>query len=160
MHHQHEVVVEIAKFLVPVLCRGPNRRTSEFPIGLVKRKLELAQWYLNVVTVVDPGYSKQRVKILYEVVETKLFLAFQELTDTRKIRQIVGKAKEDLIDIIAVFQILVPDKGFESMIFQASTVLVKYCKLILDQIKSDDLQIDKWKDGAWSLLELCQKSMN
>ena len=155
VHPQHEVVIEIAKFLVPVLCRAPNRRTSEFPVNLVKRKLELAQWYLNVTNVVDPGYSKQRVKVLYEVVETKLFLTFQESNDIDFVKDILESSKKDLLSIVEVFDKLEPDKGFETMIAQASLNLAKQCSMILGQIKADQFLPQKWKEGRWSLLEMC-----
>ena len=156
VHPQHEVVIEIAKFLVPVLCRAPNRRTSGFPIELVRRKLELDGWYLNVTNVVDPGYSKQRVKVLYEVVETKLFLTFQETHQIEFIEDILKDSQKDLLIIVTVFEKLGPDIGFETLIVKASKSLAIQCSAILEQIKQAEFQAEDWKDARWSLLELCQ----
>merc|ERR1711892_151408 len=156
VHPQHEVVIEIAKFLVPVLCRAPNRRTSGFPIELVRRKLELAGWYLNVTNVVDPGYSKQRVKVLYEVVETKLFLTFHETHHIEFIEDILKDSQKDLLIIVTVFEKLGPDIGFETLIVKASKSLAIQCSAILEQIKQAEFQAEDWKDARWSLLELCQ----
>lgn len=33
VHPQHEVMLEIIKWLVPVLCRGPHQSLSDFPIS-------------------------------------------------------------------------------------------------------------------------------
>ena len=156
VHPQHEVIIEIAKFLVPVLCRAPGRRTSDFPLSLVRKKLELARWYLNVTNIVDPGYSKQRVKVLYEVVETKLFLTFQEHHEIGVVREVLENSEKDLQSIIDVFDKLKPDKGFESFILKASVNLAKQCREIVDQMEKDLFSIADWREGRWGLLELCQ----
>ena len=156
VHPQHEVIIEIAKFLVPVLCRAPGRRTSDFPLSLVRKKLELARWYLNVTNIVDPGYSKQRIKVLYEVVETKLFLTFQEQHEIGVVREVLENSEKDLQSIMDVFDKLKPDKGFETFILKASVNLAKQCREIVDQMEKDLFSIADWREGRWGLLELCQ----
>jgi len=155
VHPQHEAIIEIAKFLVPVLCRAPNKRTSDFPIQLIKRKLELAQWHLNVTNIVDPGYSKPRVKVLYEVVETKLFLLFQESEDNEVIKDSLETSERELTKIVEVLEKLGPDKGFETLIVKAAKNMASKCGHILGEIKLGDISSRKWKDYSWNLLELC-----
>jgi len=74
VHHNHEAVVEICKWLLPVLCRGPTSSTADFPRDLVTRKLQLSTNFRQVLDVVDPGFSKSRAKALYEETETDIYL--------------------------------------------------------------------------------------
>ena len=154
VHPHHEAVIEIGKFLIPILCRGPGMRTEQFPIELVKRKLELAHIQLTVLTVVDPGYSKSRVKILYEIVETELYLLFKEDPDQEKIKQTASISKARLSDIIRVLERLKPSKGFETMIVKASRNMLDKCEEILS---SENITEDlvRWKEQSWCLLDLC-----
>ena len=154
VHPHHEAVIEIGKFLIPILCRGPGMRTEHFPIELVKRKLELANIQLAVLTVVDPGYSKSRVKVLYEIVETELYLLFKEDPDQEKIKQTASISKARLSDIIRVLERLKPSKGFETMIVKASRNMLDKCEEILS---SENITEDlvRWKEQSWCLLDLC-----
>ena len=153
VHPHHEAVIEIGKFLIPILCRGPGMRTEDFPLELVKRKLELANIQLAVLKVVDPGYSKSRVKVLYEIVETEFYLLFKEAPDQQKIKQTALISKDRLSDIIRVMERLKPSKGFETMIVKASRNLLEKCEEILrsENISKDAL---RWKEESWCLLDL------
>merc|ERR1711902_295238 len=70
-HKQHMVMIELAKWLVPILCRGPGMDLSQFPIDLVHLRLNLAISFLNVLDVVEPGLSKFRAKFMFEMIDTK-----------------------------------------------------------------------------------------
>ena len=155
VHPQHEVIVEISKFLLPIMCRGPGQRTDDFPLSLVKRKLELVKSTLNVLNVLDPGYSKARVKVLYEMVETKLFLAFREDIHRDKLKLLVRECFSTISQVIRIMERLGPDKGFESMIVLAANTLQSYCQEIGNQIAHDELDVERWRGETWYLLDLC-----
>jgi hypothetical protein len=55
VHPQHEIRVEIAKWLVSILCRGPQTTSADYPRHMLLRKMEMAQRQLAVLDVVDPG---------------------------------------------------------------------------------------------------------
>jgi hypothetical protein len=55
VHPQHEIRVEIAKWLVSILCRGPQSTSADYPRHMLLRKMEMAQRQLAVLDVVDPG---------------------------------------------------------------------------------------------------------
>ena len=40
LHPQHEVLCELAKWLLPVLCRAPNQTLADFPRHLLLTKVE------------------------------------------------------------------------------------------------------------------------
>ena len=45
----------------------------------VRTKLELARGLLAVLEVVEPGLSKPRAKVIFELVDTELYLLCQQL---------------------------------------------------------------------------------
>ena len=71
VHPQHEIMCEIAKWLVPIFCRTvPGSITlNDYPQEDVILKKKLCQNYLNVIKKVKPGLSrmlgnsKQNIKI-------------------------------------------------------------------------------------------------
>ena len=150
VHPHHEAVIEIGKFLIPILCRGPGMKTDQFPLELVKKKLELATNQLSVLSLIDPGYSKSRVKVLYEIVETELFLLFRENSDQDKIQQTVARSRDRLSDIIRVMERLKPSKGFETTILTASLNLQEILKT-----KNISQDLKRWRKESWCLLDLC-----
>merc|ERR1711892_547892 len=153
VHPQHEVMLEITKWLVPVLCRGPNQVTAEFPINLVRRKLKLAQSYLSVLDVVEPGFSKLRAKVLYEIIETDLFLMFHDQPGSDQIKANLAGHVNQLNMVILVLGRLCPNRGFESILMQASKNILVKIGGIVSQLKADCLNLEDWRDG-WSLVEL------
>ncbi|XP_023349162.1 protein msta isoform X2 [Eurytemora carolleeae] len=58
VHPQHEAVIEICKWLLPIFCRGPNTRTQDYALDLLRRKIELAKRQTRVLNVIEPGISK------------------------------------------------------------------------------------------------------
>ena len=56
------VMIDIAKWLVPILCRAPGRSFQHFSPHLVQTKLELATNYLAVLEITEPGLSKESVQ--------------------------------------------------------------------------------------------------
>ena len=156
VHHHHDVIIEIAKFLIPIMCRGPGMTTDDFPLELVRRKLQIATWHYDVVKVIDPGYSKSRIKMLYEITETKIFLMFREKNiDRDNLKDLVITALNDLSQIIIVMERLIPDKGFETMIVAAARNLHSKCKEIKNQLESNSFNKNLWIEESWYLLDLC-----
>jgi len=153
VHPQHETMLEVAKWLIPILCRAPNKTTAEYPLNLVSRKLDLAQNYLNVLNVVEPGYSKSRVKALYEVVETELFLMFQDNVKVEFRKEILETYKLKLQIVIKVLERLGTNRGFETVIVQASENLLRRLTDIQSYIEDHNTLLDEWREG-WSLMEL------
>ena len=171
VHPQHEVRCELAKWLVPILARAPGTPTTAFPEHQVRLKLNLAQALLAVLQIVEPGYSKSRVKALYEVSETKLHLGMQHLgmqhSTTDRISEDVEKVSPNneklLSSSIAAFEevVLVLDrlganKGFEQVMKTAAANAAEKCKLILRQggfggnLGKESLKIAE----GWNLLGL------
>ena len=106
-------MIEIAKWLVPIICRGPGidiihtslvfhnkdynpgMNFPDFPPEMVSTKLELATNYLTVLHTIEPGLSKFRAKFTYEVIDTKIYIfsrRFQE-TGEANIKELQGKPK-------------------------------------------------------------------
>ena len=120
VHPHHEVMLEITKWMLPILCRGPNQPTSKFPASKVQKKLELAKRYFSVLSVVEPGYSKPRVKALYEIIETELFLMFFKDPKIGGMKDCLIKKMDQLKLVIEVLERLGANKGFETILVQAS----------------------------------------
>ena len=48
LHPHHELVIEIAKFLVPILCRGPGQTTEVKVFCNIRRKAFYKDTIINV----------------------------------------------------------------------------------------------------------------
>ena len=75
------VMIDIAKWLVPILCRAPGLSLQHFPLEQVQTKLQLATNYLKVLEIVEPGLSKFRAKYLFEMIDTKMFLLSKKFSE-------------------------------------------------------------------------------
>lgn len=155
VHHHHDVVTEISKFLIPILCRGPGVKTDDFPLSLVRRKLELATWQMEVLDVIDPGYSKSRAKILYEIVETKMYLSQKDTFKEENLIELVEKCREQIDQVILIIERLKPDQGFETMILKASKNLKMILTFMIQQIHNGSFEQKEWRNESWYLLDLC-----
>ena len=153
VHPQHQVMLEITKWLVPVMCRGPNQVTSDFPISLVQRKLQLAQSYLSVLDVVEPGFTKIRAKVLYEILETELFLMFQDNPGTEELQRNLTKHMTDLRLVVKILEKLCPHEGFETLLVQSSLHILERIEVVLTQLGRNSLNLEDWRQG-WSLVEV------
>jgi hypothetical protein len=58
LHPQHEVLCEVAKWLLPVLCRAPNQTLADFPRHLVLTKVSIYQTKPNNCLFTSFGLSK------------------------------------------------------------------------------------------------------
>ena len=159
VHPQHEVMLEIAKWMLPILCRGPNQPTSKFPPSKVEKKLDLAQRYFSVLSVVEPGYSKPRVKALYEIIETELFLMFFKDPKIGGMKDNLIKKMDQLNMVIEVLERLGTNKGFETILVHASKNILVRIGDILSQMEENSLNLDEWREG-WSLIELWRGAEN
>ena len=132
VHPQHEARYEVAKWLVPILARAPGASTSSFPLEMVQRKVELAEVMVAVLEVVEPGYSKSRAKAVYEMVETKLHLAFTTSNSPKEeLNSLLESSITYLEDVCDVFEKLGANKGFEEVMAAAASKLVVRCGLVL-----------------------------
>ena len=145
-HPQHMVMVEIAKWCVPILCRGPGLGFSHFPMALVTTKLELAINYVRVLEILEPGLSKFRAKFLFEMIDTKMFLFCEKFKREQTVDQSEVKGKliktlresqililsfpeyiDKLDDVINIFKMMGTVTAFEKLIFAKSTQLRRVC---------------------------------
>ena len=149
-------MLEIIKWLVPVLCRGPNQSLSDFPISLVQKKLCLAQRYFGVLNVVEPGFSKSRVKVLFEIIETQLFLMFHENPGIDLIKENLKRHLVQLTMVIKVLERLGQNKRFETILVHASKSILERIHDILSQIEENCFILEQWREG-WSLIELWRR---
>ena len=62
VHPQHEIICEIAKWLLPIFCRGPGLTVSHFSEEDFDLKHKLCLNYLRVVDKIKPGLNKIRGK--------------------------------------------------------------------------------------------------
>jgi len=74
-HPQHQICCEVAKWLVPILARGPGKSLADFPRELLISKMTMAEDYLRVLRVVEPGFSRNTAKTIFEKVDTWMFLS-------------------------------------------------------------------------------------
>ena len=104
-HPQHEVISEIAKRVVPIMARGHGMSISNFPITVVKTKVELAKNYLAVLDIVERGISKFRAKTLYEMVDSQLYLISLDFREGRCDRSMVKMITEgdSIADVITLY---------------------------------------------------------
>ena len=148
-HPQHMVMIDIAKWLVPVLCRGPGLSFPHFPLDQVQTKLRLATNYLAVLEIVEPGLSKFRAKYLFEMIDTKMFLLSKEFNEGKLAPHLFkGELAGDeasvnggsalsfsisaftpkLNDVIEILTLMGVTSPFEQMILTKSSQLRNICK--------------------------------
>ena len=127
--------------------------TSDFPISLVQRKLQLAQSYLSVLDIVEPGFTKIRAKVLYEILETELFLMFQDNPGTKELQRNLTRHMTDLGVVVKILRRLCPHEGFEALLVQSSLHILHRLDTVLTQLDRNSLNLEDWRQG-WSLVEL------
>ena len=171
VHPQHEVSCELAKWLVPILVRAPGTPTNSFPDHQVRLKLDLAQALLAVLKIVEPGYSKSRVKALYEVTETQLHLGMQlssfsttdqicEETDNvspnkEKISALLSSSISAFEEVVRVLDRLGANKGFEQVMRTAAANAAERCRIIQKQGRVGGKGKERLKIAeGWNLLDL------
>ena len=64
----------------------------------------------------EPGFSKSRVKALFEIIETQLFLIFQENPGIDLLKENLTRHLVQLTMVIKVLERLGPNKGFETIL--------------------------------------------
>ena len=172
VHPQHEVRCDLAKWLVPILARAPGTPTTAFPDHQIELKLDLAQALLAVLQIVEPGFSKARVKALYEVTETRLHLGTQHIISSRdssseemsqnnqlqteKLGALLSSSKSAFEEVTMVLDRLGANKGFEQIMRMAAANAAQRCRLVQKQGKNEDLggkERLKIHQG-WNLLDL------
>ena len=173
VHPQHEVRCDLAKWLVPILARAPGTPTTAFPDHQIELKLDLAQALLAVLQIVEPGFSKARVKALYEVTETRLHLGTQHIISSRdsssdeemsqnnqlqteKLGALLSSSISAFEEVTMVLDRLGANKGFEQIMRMAAANAAQRCRLVQKQGINEELGgKEKLKiHEGWNLLDL------
>ena len=73
VHPQHEIICEIAKWLVPIFCRTvPGRITlNDYPLEDVILKKKLCDSYLNVMKQIKPGMNRMLGKLKLLLIQSE-----------------------------------------------------------------------------------------
>eukprot|EP00092_Neocalanus_flemingeri_P045750 GFUD01051271.1.p1 GENE.GFUD01051271.1~~GFUD01051271.1.p1 ORF type:complete len:551 (-),score=122.42 GFUD01051271.1:56-1708(-) len=134
-HPQHEVISEIAKWSVPILGRGPGKKLSDFPVSLIKTKVELATSYLAVLDIVERGVSKFRAKTLYELVDSQIYLASLDFRDGKCDRATIKILTKGFIrkldEVLSIMTVLGVNSGYEEIIKGGADTLKQMCQKVL-----------------------------
>ena len=72
---------EVSKWILPILCRGHGKSLSDFPVSLVRTKVDLATNYMAVLDIVERGISRSRAKTLYELVDSQFYLTYLDFRE-------------------------------------------------------------------------------
>ena len=54
----------------------------DFPPEMITTRVELATNYLNVLNIIEPGLSKFRAKLMFELIDTKMYLFSRRFQET------------------------------------------------------------------------------
>lgn len=132
LHPQHGVICEIAKWCVPIMARRVNNVDADPAlIKNMRRKLRLAERYLAVLNIVEPGLNKTRGKAMYEVVECGLYLDGLDLkSDAMGLEMFQERAGEYLLmicEVIKILELLGTNSSFESMMLNSSKQIASAC---------------------------------
>ena len=109
-HPQHEVISEIAKWVLPILGRGHGKTLSDFPVSMIKTKVELGINYLAVLDIVERGISKFRAKTMYELVDSQIYLASLDFRDGKSDRSAIKSLIKGLFDENCAKSLLISSK--------------------------------------------------
>ena len=115
---------------------------------------------MTVLDKVTPGYNKARVKALYEMVETEMYLQFKynplegKESDGTATEIVVKKNIEKLQEIVKVLEIMEPDQVFEEVLLAAAINLKRVLERIMEDIQHGNIDKESWSSGPWSLIEL------
>jgi len=134
-HPQHEVISEIAKWVIPILGRGPGMTLSDWPVSTIKTKVELCLSYLAVLDIVERGISKFRAKTMYELVDSQMYLLsldFREGTcDRATIKSLTRGFIEKMDEVKNIMSVLGVNSGYEEMVVQGAASLKLVCQKLL-----------------------------
>ena len=91
LHPHHYILVDIKMKLAQILGNYAPYQLSSLSRPLKERKIQLCQEMLDVISKVDPGFTKQRGIMLSEMNKTKLILAKQNLSVPENVNNPVYK---------------------------------------------------------------------
>ena len=80
LHPQHYILVDVKMKLAQILGNYAPYQLTTLSRPLKERKIQLCQEVLEVISIVDPGFTKQRGIMLSELNKAKLALAKQNLS--------------------------------------------------------------------------------
>merc|ERR1712130_698463 len=90
-HPQHQICCEVAKWLVPILARGAGKTLADFPREMVVTKFTMADNYLRVLRIVEPGFSRNTAKTIFEKIDTWMFLSCDDFRRGKISQKDLGK---------------------------------------------------------------------
>ena len=83
LHPQHYILVDVKMKLAQILGNYAPYQLQTLSRPLKERKIQLCQEMLEVISIVDPGFTKQRGIMLSELNKTKLSLSQQNLSQNK-----------------------------------------------------------------------------
>jgi len=90
-HPQHQICCDVAKWLGPVLARGPGKSLADFPREMLITKFTMADNYLRVLRIVEPGFSRNTAKTIFEKIDTWMFLSCDDFRRGKISQKDLGK---------------------------------------------------------------------
>jgi len=138
-HPQHEVMCEIAKWLLPIMGRGGGQ-----DLATIRQKVELATPYLAVLDVVLGPLSKARAKATFELTDAALVLAIRDFEedsiDVATLKTRLKVYKEKITEALHVFQVLGVQTNFEKMMAISLGKMEEQSEHMLDQLEEGDFE--------------------
>jgi len=113
-HPQHQVICEIARWLLPIMGRSGHQDTPT-----LQQKHQLATSYLLLLDRVLGELSKTRAKAIFELVDCGLVLAIREFEedaiDAASLKnKLTGNANK-IADALHIFEVVGVETNFEKM---------------------------------------------
>lgn len=132
LHPHHGVMCEIARWCVPIMARGVAGVDADIVlIEIMRRKLRLAENYLTVLDIVEPGLNKTRGKAMYEVVECSLYLDSVDVENgdmsLELFRERSGQYLVQICEVIKILELFGTKSSFETMMLNSSKNIESTC---------------------------------
>merc|ERR1712080_12802 len=80
---KHYAVVEVKEKLAVLYGNAASYKFPEMTRPMKDRKIQLCQDMLDVISKVDPGYTKSRGQMLSEMVKTKMLVVQEDLAKAK-----------------------------------------------------------------------------
>jgi len=132
-HPQHQVICEIARWLLPIMGRSGHQDTAT-----LQQKYQLATSYLQVLDRVVGKLSKTRAKAIFELVDSGLVLAIrdfeEDVIDTVTLKQRLTGNANKIVEALHVFEAIGVETNFEKMIEISLKRMLAQSQTMLQQL--------------------------